>query len=99
MEKNPLEVINELDTKLYDIVSQNRVFTFKDGALPAKTKYLIALALDAAHGAVNGVRALSLQSLEHGASKEEIMEALHVSNFISGVGSIYTAAAGLKDVF
>ena len=87
------------DPKLYDIVSQNRVFTFKDSALPAKTKYLIALALDAAHGAVNGVRALSLQALKNGASKEEIMEALYVSNFISGVGSIYTAAAGLKDVF
>jgi hypothetical protein len=27
------------------------------------------------------------------------MEALHVSNFVSGVGSIYTAALGLKDVF
>jgi alkylhydroperoxidase/carboxymuconolactone decarboxylase family protein YurZ len=99
MEKNPLEIITKLDPKLYDIVSQNREFTFKEGALSVKTKYLIALALDAAHGAVNGVRALSLQALKHGASKEEIMEALHVSNFISGVGSIYTAAVGLKDVF
>jgi alkylhydroperoxidase/carboxymuconolactone decarboxylase family protein YurZ len=87
-----------LDPKLYDLVSHSREFTFKDGALPAKTKYLIAVALDAAHGAVNGVRALSLQALKHGASNEEIMEALYVSNFISGVGSIYTAAAGLKDV-
>jgi len=99
MNKNPLEIIKELDLKLFDLVSQNNEFTFKDGALPSKTKYLIALALDAAHGAVNGVRSLSLQALKYGASKEEIMEALHVSNFISGVGSIYTASAGLKDVF
>ncbi len=98
MDKNPLEIIEKLDPGLFDSVSLNRDFTFKDGALPVKTKYLIALALDASKGAENGVRALSLLAIKHGASKEEIMEALRVANFVGGAGSIYTAAAGLAGV-
>jgi alkylhydroperoxidase/carboxymuconolactone decarboxylase family protein YurZ len=98
MGKDPLSTINDLDPELFDLVSRNRQFAFKEGKLSVKVKYLIALALDAAHGAENGVRALSQQAIRHGASKEEIMEALHVANFVSGVGSVYTAAAGLKDV-
>jgi alkylhydroperoxidase/carboxymuconolactone decarboxylase family protein YurZ len=98
MEKNPLEIIKKLDPGLFDSVSRIREFTFKDGALPVKTKYLIALALDAAKGAENGVRALSLLAKKNGASKEEIMETLHVANFIGGAGAIYTAAAGLTGV-
>lgn len=99
MEKNPLDIIKSLDTALFDTVSRVNSFTFREGALTAKTKYLIALALDAAHGAANGVKALAFQALKHGAEKEEIMEALHVANYISGVGSVYTAAAGLAGVF
>jgi alkylhydroperoxidase/carboxymuconolactone decarboxylase family protein YurZ len=99
MGKDPLSTINDLDPELFDLVSQNRQFAFKEGELPVKVKYLIALALDASHGAENGVRALSQQAIKYGASKEEIMEALHVAHFICGAGCIYTAAVGLKDVF
>ena len=99
MDKSPLKIIEKLDPGLFDSVSLNRDFTFKDGALPAKTKYLIALALDANKGAENGVRALSLLAIKHGAAKEEIMEALRVASFIGGAGPVYTAAAGLADVF
>ena len=99
MQTDPLEGFKKIDSKLFDIVSHNREFTFKDSALPAKTKYLIAFALDAAHGATEGVKALSSLAVKHGSTKEEVLEALHVANFISGVGSVYTAARGLMDVF
>ena len=99
MDHNPLDIIKVLDAALFDTVSRDNSFTFKEGALDTKTKYLIALALDAAHGAANGVKALTLQALKHGAEKEEILEAVHVANYISGVGSVYTAAAGLAGVF
>ena len=79
-------------------MSQARESTFKDGALSLKTKYLIAMTLDAAHGAAGGVAWLSRQAIEHGASKEEIAEALQVVNFVCGVGSVYTASQGLEDV-
>ena len=99
MEENPLEVIKKLDPEFYSEVSRIREFTFTDGALSAKMKYLIALALDAVQGAAGGVRALALQALENGASKDEIMESLHIAHYVGGVGSVYTASFGLKDVF
>ncbi len=99
MPENPLELFKSLDPEFFDLVSSNRGFALKDGALPLKTKYLIALALDAVQGASGGVKSLAMQAIQHGASKEEILEALHVANYICGVGSVYTAAYGLKDVF
>jgi alkylhydroperoxidase/carboxymuconolactone decarboxylase family protein YurZ len=99
MQTDPLDIFKTMDPELMEIVSQSREFTFKDGALPAKMKYLIAVALDAAHGATEGVKALSLLALKHGATKEEVFEALHVANFVSGAGSVYTGARALMDVF
>jgi alkylhydroperoxidase/carboxymuconolactone decarboxylase family protein YurZ len=99
MNRHPLETIQKLDPEFFDSVSRIRESAFKQGALSAKTKYLIALALDAAHGAAGGVTALARQANQQGASKEEIMEALHVANYISGVGSVYTASMGLAEVF
>ena len=98
MAENPLELFKSLDPEFFDLVSRNRSFALKEGALPLKTKYLIALALDAVQGATGGVKSLALQAIEHGASKEEIIEALHVANFICEVGSVHTAAYGLKEV-
>ena len=99
MPENPLELFKNLDPEFFDLVSGNRSFALKEGALPLKTKYLIALALDATKGASGGVKSLALQAMEQGAAKEEIIEALHVAYYICGVGSVYTAAYGLKDVF
>jgi AhpD family alkylhydroperoxidase len=98
MDQHPLETIKELDPEFFDLVLQSGERTFQDGALSGKTKYLIAMALDAAHGAAGGVSALARQAVERGASKEEIMEALRVANYVSGVGSVYTASYGLADV-
>jgi len=99
MAENPMDVIRDLDTPLHSIIAEHRAFCFEEGALSKKTKYLIALALDAAHGATEGVKALAFEAKKNGASKDEIMEALRVANFVSGVGCIYTAARALKDIF
>ncbi|MDA3939677.1 MAG: carboxymuconolactone decarboxylase family protein [Spirochaetia bacterium] len=96
---NPLEVIKELDSELFYNVGNTGKLSLEDGALSKKHKLLIALALDAAHGASDGVHSLAMQAIANGATKEEIMETIRVSNFISGVGSVYTAAQGLKGLF
>jgi alkylhydroperoxidase/carboxymuconolactone decarboxylase family protein YurZ len=36
--------------------------------------------------------------MKEGATKEEIAEALRVAYHLSGVGALYTASSGLKDV-
>ena len=99
MAENPMDVIRDLDEQLHSLIAENRAFCFEGGALSKKTKYLIALALDASHGAIEGVKALALEAKKNGASKDEIMEALRVAHFISGVGCIYVAARALKEIF
>jgi AhpD family alkylhydroperoxidase len=99
MNKHPLETIRKLDPGFFDSVIQSSERAFADGALSAKTKYLIAMALDAAHGAAGGVASLARQAVEHGATKEEIVEAIRVANYVSGVGSVYIASFGLAEVF
>jgi alkylhydroperoxidase/carboxymuconolactone decarboxylase family protein YurZ len=98
MNGNPLETIREADAELFEQIGKARELAFRDGALSRKEKLLIALAIDAAAHAENGVRSLAKQALESGASREELMEALRVVNYICGAGSMYVAAAALKDV-
>jgi alkylhydroperoxidase/carboxymuconolactone decarboxylase family protein YurZ len=99
MDRHPLETIRKLDPEFFDLVTQSSERAFADGALSAKNKYLLAMALDAAHGATGGVTSLARQAIEHGASKEEIVEAIRVANHVSGAGSVYTASFGLAEVF
>lgn len=61
------------------------------GALDRKTKLLIALALDAAHGAVQGVESIANQLRDMGVSDEEIAEALRIAYFAFG-NSILTSS-------
>jgi alkylhydroperoxidase/carboxymuconolactone decarboxylase family protein YurZ len=94
----PLKIYEKLDPALLKHIDNSRHFVFADGALPRKFKLLIAMAFDASYGAVNGVKSLAQQALEAGATKEEIAEAVRVAQYLSGVGSVYTAAQGLKDL-
>ena len=99
MQTSPLDLFNELDKELYTNARQSRELAYRDGSISKKHKYLIAIALDATHGSVDGVRALTKQALECGVTQEEVIEALRITNYISGVGSIYTAAKALDGIF
>lgn len=54
------------------------------GALEPKIKTLIALALDAAQGADQGVASLAKQARQMGVSDQEIAETLRLAYFASG---------------
>lgn len=99
MPENPLSTAMKVDPGLVERMRSDDDWAFADGALSRKTKLLIALAYDAAHGADNGVRSLARQALEAGATRQEIGEALRVAFVLSGVGSVYTASQGLKELF
>ena len=100
MTSNPLEVFEALDPELLQLVKNTQQFAVgEDGALPRKYKYLIAMALDASHGAVRGVTGLAKAAMQAGATKEEIAETIRVAQYISGVGSFYTAGHALQDLF
>jgi AhpD family alkylhydroperoxidase len=81
-----------------NLVNSTRDLALTDGALPRKMKLLIAMVLDAVHGASDGVQSLAREALKAGATKEEITEALRVAQYICGVGCVYTAARALREV-
>ena len=99
MAENPLSIIEKLDLELFRNVEATQTLALTDGALPRKVKLLMAMALDASHGTVEGVKALTLQAMKAGATKEEIMETLRVAQYVSGAGCVYTAAHAYKDLF
>ena len=89
MAENPLQTIEQLDPELLKLMQDGQQLAMSDGALPRKFKLLIAMVLDAAHGAEGGVGALARLAMQDGATKEEIAEALRVAQYVTGVGSIY----------
>jgi alkylhydroperoxidase/carboxymuconolactone decarboxylase family protein YurZ len=97
-EGHPLNIINESDSEFFSIIEATMKNALSEGSIPLKYKFLIALALDADHGAVEGVKILAMQAMAAGATKEEIMEAVRIANYIGGIGSVYTAANGLKEI-
>ena len=99
MTENPLKIFEKLDPEMLKLVDDTKELALNDGALPRKIKLLIAMALDASKEAVEGVKSLTEQALKAGATKEEIMEALRVADYICGVGCVYTAARAFKDMF
>ncbi|MGP8337444.1 MAG: carboxymuconolactone decarboxylase family protein [Methanosarcinaceae archaeon] len=96
---DPLNTIAKLDPDLIKLIESNKSLALDNGALPRKYKLLIAIALDASKGAVQGVQSLALQALDAGVTKKEIAEALRVAQYINGVGCVYTAAAAFEDIF
>ena len=99
MADHPLKIFEKIDPDLRKLVQSTNDFALADGALPKKFKLLIAMAIDAAHGAADGVKSLANQALKAGASKEEIVEAIRVTQYVSGVGAVYTAARGFAEIF
>lgn len=96
MKDSPLNAMFYGSLKLVENTGE---LALADGTLPKKFKLLIAMALDASHGAVQGVKALAQAAMQAGATKEEITEALRVAQYISGLGSVYTVPQALKELF
>lgn len=99
MTENPLKIFEMLDSELFKLVENARDFIFEEGALTRKFKLLIAMTLDASKGTVQGVKSLAQAAMQAGATREEVMEALRVALFISGVGCVYTAAHAFRELF
>jgi alkylhydroperoxidase/carboxymuconolactone decarboxylase family protein YurZ len=95
---NPLASYEAIDGEALALVRQLGDCAFCEGALPKKIKLLMAMILDASHGAVGGVRSLAMQAQAEGATKQEIAEALRVALAVNGSSCIYVAAAALRDL-
>ena len=99
MSGNPLEVYREIDPKIIEQYENLAKLAYSEGALPAKFKLLIAMAIDAENGAPEGAIILGKRAQKAGATKEEIIETLRVAYQIGGAGAIFTSAQVLKALF
>jgi alkylhydroperoxidase/carboxymuconolactone decarboxylase family protein YurZ len=66
MSEHPLKIYVDLNPKLLSLVNNNRTLALGDGALSRKVKLLIAMVLDAVHGASDGVQALAREAKSRG---------------------------------
>ena len=98
MAEHPLATMKKLDPEFMKHLEETDALVYADGALPRKFKLLMAMAFDAAEGASGGVRALAEQAMKAGATKEEIAEALRVAFHLSGIGTLYAASFGHKEI-
>ena len=98
MNHDPLETLKKFDSDLFDNISATRELAFTPSHLSIKNKILIALAIDAADGAVQGIKTLMTQALEQGATHGKIMDTIRVVRYLSGVGSMYAVAQALAEL-
>ena len=64
MSLTPLDIYKKLDPKFQEDIKKSNDFAFAEGSLPRKVKFLIAMALDASHGAVQGVKSLASAAMQ-----------------------------------
>lgn len=65
---------------------------YRPGALDVKTKLLVALALDIAAGAEEGVRTLAARARAAGATDAEILDVAQICYSVGGLQRLSTAA-------
>ncbi|MGD0153584.1 MAG: carboxymuconolactone decarboxylase family protein [Thermacetogeniaceae bacterium] len=79
-----IQELEKRDPELFEAVKKVTEVANAPGALDAKTKTLISLALDAYIGSERGVMVLANRARELGATDQEINEALRLSYSVSG---------------
>ena len=91
-----LNVLGELEPEFLMKYNRCNHRLLQDGALPAKVKILMALAVVASKQCERCVVAQMKSALENGATKEEIMETLDVISITSGAPAVAACRAALK---
>lgn len=80
-----LEALEARDEAFGDLIAETRARSRADGALSAKTKALMAMAIDAASNHPDGVASLAAAARAEGASETEITETIAVVTSMCGL--------------
>jgi len=89
-------MIREMSPELFEFYKQCDKGLLTDGALPAKIKVLMALAVVASQRCDSCCVSQMRSALNHGATKEEIMDTLNVIFVTSGAPGVATCRQALK---
>jgi alkylhydroperoxidase/carboxymuconolactone decarboxylase family protein YurZ len=93
-----LKLLEEHDPEYGKIFAQLFKFTFSPGALDAKTKMLIAMAVNASTGMGYGCSEIAKILKDMGTKKEEITEALRVATTVKAIQGVVTGGEAYKEV-
>ena len=99
MSSNPLDAYKEFDPKLIEHYEKLQALSYSEGALSAKFKLLIAMAIDVEHGSLQGAIAIGHRAIKMGATKKEIVETLRIAYQIGGNRALFTSAQVLRALF
>ncbi|MGD0622672.1 MAG: carboxymuconolactone decarboxylase family protein [Thermacetogeniaceae bacterium] len=91
-----VQQLESRDPELYEAVKKVTEVAMTPGALDAKTKTLISLALDAYIGAERGVMVLASRARDLGATEQEINETLRISYSVSGSRCLAASAGAFQ---
>jgi AhpD family alkylhydroperoxidase len=90
-----LKLIYESHPKMFDVIYTMDKALLSDGALPAKTKRLIALAVVSAMGCEACATAQMTAAMNMGASREEVLDTLGVLVVTAGMPAVAAARQAL----
>lgn len=85
-----LKLLEKKDPEFLEIVKKVMASATSEGVLDAKTKTLISLALDAAGGHIDGVKAISEKARKMGISDKEIAETIRLAFLVGGFPGLIT---------
>lgn len=86
-----LELIKDTDPEMFDTISNLDKVILKDGALSEKHKRLIAMCMAAQQQCDKCVDVHAKAAMYHGATKNEVMEALFVAMLVGGAPCLSAA--------
>lgn len=93
-----IQPLEEYDPEFAQEIEKILTLSLKENSLDPKTRVLIALALDAACGATEGVASLAKQARALGVSEQEIADTLRLAYFVTSIPTLKTSfAAFTKD--
>ncbi|MBI4297478.1 MAG: carboxymuconolactone decarboxylase family protein [Chloroflexi bacterium] len=91
-----MKAAQDKDPEFCNIVSALMDKANSPGALDAKTKTLITMAIDAAIGQRDGVKSLAARARSQGASEAEIAETLRISVLVRGLPALITGTVAYE---
>jgi alkylhydroperoxidase/carboxymuconolactone decarboxylase family protein YurZ len=97
-EKSWSEIIAQYSDELARLSREEGEFLSSDSALPAWIKLLMAMQLDAVFNHPRGARGYGRRAREHGATVEQIVEAVKVLRMFGGRPAMVTGAEALRDL-
>jgi alkylhydroperoxidase/carboxymuconolactone decarboxylase family protein YurZ len=97
-DKSWSELLAQYSPELTKQSQEDTAFIRSDSALPAWVKLLMAMQLDSIFNHPKGARSYGKQAVDHGATKEQVVEAIKILRMYGGRPAMATGAEALQDL-